>query len=66
MEFKDLPKVLQEEIEAAVADDLYKLKPETLYNNIRFSTGTKMFLAKNFNVSYSLVTQIKMHNKEIE
>lgn len=64
MNFEDLPQLLQEEIKEIVLSDVYGLRAETLYNNIRFSTGSDEKLAEIFEVSVSLVMQIKKYNKE--
>ncbi len=64
MEYEDLDEWLKEELKSIVSEDNYGLSPKTLYNNIRFSTGTNMELSKIFEVPYSLVTQIKMLNNK--
>jgi hypothetical protein len=64
VEYEDLDEWLKEELKSIVSEDNYGLSPKTLYNNIRFSTGTNMELSKIFEVPYSLVTQIKMLNNK--
>ena len=65
MEYEELDEWLKDELKSIVSEDGYGLSPKTLYNNIRFSTGNNMELAKIFEVPVSLVTQIKMLKEKL-
>ena len=58
-EYEDLPKELKVKIQEICDSDPYGLSPNTLYRNIYASSGSNIQLAVIFEVSPSLVREIK-------
>lgn len=64
IEYKDIPKDLQDRLIAVTATDEFgTLNPETIYNGIRNSTGTCEKLAEFYDVDVNLVKDIKELNE---
>lgn len=61
MEFEDLSNKLKIELLQICSQDTYNLKPKSLYNNIKNSTGSYETLAKIFDVPLWVVQKIKQH-----
>lgn len=57
--FEEIEEGLKRQIKSICDSDPYGLSPETLYQNIYFSSGTTESLAKIFEVSPSLIIAIK-------
>ncbi len=63
MEYNQIDGKLKEKIVKIVNKDQYGLNPESLYNNIKNSTGTEEKLATLYDIPVEIVKEIKSLQK---